>query len=96
MCTSADSISYASAIVVSGNETPPKKIRLFWALIIGFLTIALLRIGSDTEGKTSVDALEAFIIITAIPVTPIILSTLWTASNLALEEYRKLRNKNKR
>ena len=60
------------------------------------LSIALLRIGSDTEGKTSVDALEAFIIITAIPVTPIILSTLWTAPNLALEEYRKLRNKNKR
>ena len=94
MCTSADSISYAAAIVVSGKETPPKKIRLFWALIIGFLTIALLRIGSDTVGKTSIDALQAFIIITAIPVTPIIISTLWTAPTLALKEYRKLRNKN--
>ena len=41
MCTSADSISYAAAIVVSGQENPPKKIRLFWALMIGFLTIAL-------------------------------------------------------
>ena len=96
MCTSADSISYAAAIVVSGKETPPKKIRLFWALIIGFLTIALLRIGSDTVGKTSIDALQAFIIITAIPVTPIIISTLWTAPTLALKEYRKLRNINQR
>ena len=40
MCTSADSISYAAAIVVSGEEIPPQKIRLFWALMIGFLTIA--------------------------------------------------------
>ena len=92
MCTSADSISYAAAIVVSGKETPPKKIRLFWALIIGFLTIALLRIGSDIGGNTSIDALQAFIIITAIPVTPLIISTLWTAPNLAIKEYRKLRN----
>ena len=91
MCTSADSISYAAAIVVSGKETPPKKIRLFWALIIGFLTIALLRIGSDIGDKTSIDALQAFIIITAIPVTPLIISTLWTAPNLALKEYRKLK-----
>ena len=92
MCTSADSISYAAAIVVTGEETPPKKIRLFWALIIGFLTIALLRIGSDIGGKTSIDALQAFIIITAIPVTPIIISTLWTAPNLAIKEYKKLKN----
>ena len=92
MCTSADSISYAAAIVVSGKEIPPKKIRLFWALIIGFLTIALLRIGSDIGGKTSIDALQAFIIITAIPVTPIIISTIWTAPKLAIKEYRKLRS----
>ena len=92
MCTSADSISYSAAIVVSGQEKPPKKIRLFWALIIGFLTIALLRIGSDIGGKTSIDALQAFIIITAIPVTPLIISTIWTAPNLAIKEFRKLRN----
>ena len=93
MSTSADSISYAAAIVVSGQETPPKKIRLFWALMIGFLTVALLRIGSGIGDNTSIDALQAFIIITAIPVTPIIISTIWTAPNLALKEYRKLRNK---
>ena len=61
--------------------------------MIGFLTIALLRIGSDIGGKTSIDALQAFIIITAIPVTPIIISTLWSAPNLAIKEYRKIRSK---
>ena len=91
MCTSADSISYAAAIVVSGKETPPKKIRLFWALMIGFLTIALLRIGTEIGDKTSIDALQAFIVITAVPVTPLIVSTLWTAPKLAFKEYKRLK-----
>lgn len=91
MCTSADSISYAAAIVVSGQENPPKKIRLFWALMIGFLTIALLRIGSEVGDKTSIDALQAFIVITAVPVTPLIISTIWTAPKLALKEYLRLK-----
>ena len=92
MCTSADSISYAAAIVVSGEENPPKKIRLFWALMIGFLTIALLRIGSEVGDKTSIDALQAFIVITAVPVTPLVISTIWTAPKLALKEYKRLKN----
>jgi len=91
MCTSADSISYAAAIVVTGQDIPPKKIRLFWAIIIGVLTIALLRIGTEIGDKTSIDALQAFIVLTAVPVTPLILSTLWTAPKLAFKEYRKLK-----
>ena len=91
MCTSADSISYAAAIVVSGKETPPKKIRLFWALMIGFLTIALLRIGSGVGDQTSIDALQSFIVITAVPVTPLIISTLWTAPKLALKEFARIK-----
>ena len=91
MCTSADSISYAAAIVVSGKETPPKKIRLFWALMIGFLTIALLRIGSGVGDQTSIDALQSFIVITAVPVTPLIISTLWTAPKLALKEFTRIK-----
>ena len=92
MCTSADSISYAAAIVVSGKNIPPKKIRLFWALIIGALTIALLRIGSGIGDSTSIDALQAFIVITAVPVTPLIITTLWTAPKLAIKEFTRLKN----
>tara|TARA_Y100001970_G_scaffold217203_1_gene265971 strand:- start:201 stop:1772 length:1572 start_codon:yes stop_codon:yes gene_type:complete len=92
MCTSADSISYAAAIVVTGKDVPPRKIRLFWALMIGFLTIALLRIGSGIGDQTSINALQAFIVITAVPVTPLIISTLWTAPNLALKEFLKIQS----
>ena len=59
--------------------------------MIGFLTVALLRIGSEVGDKTSIDALQAFIVITAIPVTPLIISTIWTAPRLAIKEYIRLR-----
>ena len=91
MSTSADSISYAAAIVLSGQEVPPKKQRLFWAVLIGLLTISLLRIGGGSSGQTSIDALQSFIILTAIPVTPILLTTLYTAPFLAFKEYRNNR-----
>ena len=88
MSTSADSISYAAAIVLSGEEVPPRRQRLFWAVLIGLLTISLLRIGSDISGQTSIDALQSFIILTAIPVTPILLTTLYTAPYLAFKEFK--------
>ena len=89
MATSADSISYAAAMVVSGQKNPPIILRLFWALIIGLLTIALLRIGSEIGDSTSINALQSFIVITAVPMTPIILSTIWSAPFLTWREYKR-------
>ena len=87
MCTSADSMSYAAAMVVSGRQEPPAALRLFWALIIGSLTLVLLRIGS---GADSIDALQAFIVIAAVPVTPLVLGTLWSAPRLAWKELSRI------
>ena len=89
MCTSADSMSYSAAMVVSGHNEPPALMRLFWALMIGSLTFVLLRIGSDLGDSTSIDALQAFIVITAVPVTPLVLVTLWSAPRLAWQESKR-------
>ena len=89
MCTSADSMSYAAAMVVSGRDEPPTPLRLFWALMIGSLTLVLLRVGSSLTDPTSINALQAFIVITAVPVTPLVLATLWSAPRLAWKEWRR-------
>ena len=49
----------------------------------------LLRIGSGLGDSTSIDALRAFIVITAVPVTPLVLATLWSAPRLAWKEWRR-------
>ena len=89
MATSADSMSYAAAMVVSGQSTPPAVLRLFWALMIGSLTLVLLRIGTSLGDSTSINALQAFIVIAAVPVTPLVLTTLWTAPRLAWREWQR-------
>ena len=89
MATSADSMSYAAAMVVSGERTPARWLRLFWALMIGSLTLVLLRIGTGVGDSTSINALQAFIVIAAVPVTPLVLVTLWTAPRLAWKEWQR-------
>ena len=89
MATSADSMSYAAAMVVSGKSEPSPWLRLFWALMIGTLTLVLLRIGTRLGDSTSIDALQAFIVIAAVPVTPLVLVTLWTAPRLAWKEWQR-------
>merc|ERR1712216_571024 len=89
MCTSADSMSYAAAMVVSGRNEPSQGLRLFWALMIGSLTLVLLRIGTGLGDSTSIDALQAFIVIAAVPVTPLVLATLWSAPRLAWKEAKR-------
>ena len=60
-----------------------------WALMIGSLTLVLLRIGSGLGYSTSIDALQPFIVITAVPVTPLVLATLWSAPRLAWREAKR-------
>jgi choline-glycine betaine transporter len=76
-------------MVVSGELEPAPWLRLFWALMIGSLTLVLLRIGSNLGDSTSIDALQAFIVIAAVPVTPLVLISMWTAPRLAWKEWRR-------
>ncbi len=55
--------------------------------MIGSLTLVLLRIGTSLGESTSIDALQAFIVITAVPLlTSLVLLTLWSAPRLAVKE----------
>ncbi|MGM8214912.1 BCCT family transporter [Bacillaceae bacterium W0354] len=87
VATTADSMAYASAVAVTGNDDPSKYIRVFWALIFGAVAIALLIIGGEGE---SVGLLQNFIVFTAVPVSLLILPPVWdsvkVANKLAIEQ----------
>ena len=80
LATTADSMAYAISVVVSGKATPPVAQRLAWACGMGILTALLL-----LSGKGSIDALQQFIVVTAVPVTLILVTTAFTAP-MALRE----------
>ncbi|QKS70577.1 BCCT family transporter [Paenalkalicoccus suaedae] len=82
--TTADSMSYTIAVAITGNETPKKALRVFWALLMGAVASILLFIG-----ESSVDALQSFIVATAVPVSILLLPTLWLAPRVAKELYHE-------
>lgn len=80
LATTGDSMSYTIAMSVTGDETPRMSIRIFWAVMMGAVAAVLLKVGG-------VQALQSFIVATAVPVSLILLPMLWTAPKTAAEMY---------
>lgn len=80
VATTVDSMAYTISMAITGSDSPSKSLRVFWALIMGFVAAVLISLG---EG--SVNSLQSFIIVTAIPVSIIILPTVWLAPKVAKE-----------
>ena len=53
-------------------------VRVFWVAIMAVISIILINIG---EG--SIDAIQSFIIVTAVPISIIMLPVVWTAPKIA-------------
>lgn len=84
VATTGDSMSYAMAVTVSGDDTPPAGLRVFFALLMGALATVLIALGSG-----GVDALQAFIVITAVPVGLYLLPTLALGPKVAIDLARE-------
>src|SRR5690625_3958504 len=78
VATTADTISYTVAVTLTGNDQPQRWLRIFWALIFGALSVVFLVIG---EG--GITAIQNFIVVTAVPVSILLLPTLWLAPQVA-------------
>lgn len=76
--TTADSMAYTISVAITGDGLPPKSMRVFWAIIMGAVAIVLLMI---SEG--GIQAIQSFIVVTAIPVSLLLLPTLWGAPKTA-------------
>ncbi|MDO7680516.1 MAG: BCCT family transporter, partial [Burkholderiaceae bacterium] len=74
VATTGDSMTYVIAKTMSNNEEPATAVRAFWAIAMGVTAIILVSLGASGIGK-----LQSFIVITAVPVSLILLPSLWDA-----------------
>jgi len=78
VATTGDSMSYSIAMVGAGHDEPQPWIRVFWGGAMALMAAILLYMGAGQIG-----VLQQFIVITAIPVSLIILPSLWTGPRAA-------------
>lgn len=77
LATSADSMAYAISMIVTRQETPPALYRAFYAVAMGAVAGALILMG---EG--SIHALQSFIVVTALPVSLLMATLVFTVPGL--------------
>lgn len=78
VATTGDSMSYAIAMVGAGHDEPNPWVRVFWGGAMAMMAAILLYMGAGQIG-----VLQQFIVLTAIPVSLIILPSLWTGPQAA-------------
>ncbi len=78
VATTGDSMSYAIAAVGAGHDEPHYLVRAFWGGAMALMAAILLYMGAGQIG-----VLQQFIVLTAIPVSLIILPSLWTGPKAA-------------
>ena len=78
VATTGDSMTYTISMVMTGTDNPPAPLRIFWGVIMGVLAMILVSVGSG-----GIATLQYFIVVTAVPVSIILLPSLWTAPMIA-------------
>jgi len=77
-------MSLSIAICVTGQDDPPRSMRVFWAITMGAVAAILIKMGAGGIG-----ALQSFIVVTAVPVGFIMLPTLWGGVSMAKKLYNE-------
>ena len=78
VATTGDSMTYAVSMVMTGTDHPQSALRVFWGIMMGVVAALLISIGSG-----GISALQSFIVVTAVPVSLVLLPSLWTAPQIA-------------
>jgi choline-glycine betaine transporter len=74
VATTGDSMTYCLSVAMSNNDHPSTPVRVFWGITMGLMALILISIGSGGISK-----LQSFIVITAVPVSLVLLPSLWDA-----------------
>ncbi|MEH6576422.1 MAG: BCCT family transporter [Amphritea sp.] len=80
VATTGDSMTYCVSMVMTGTDHPQSSVRVFWGIMMGVVAALLISIGSG-----GISALQSFIVVTAVPVSLVLLPSLWTAPQIALK-----------
>jgi choline-glycine betaine transporter len=83
VATTSDSMSYVIAATMS-DDNPSPMLRAFWGLSMGVMALILISTGSG-----GISSLQSFIVVTAVPVSLILLPSLWDALRITLALGRK-------
>ncbi|MGI9278365.1 MAG: BCCT family transporter [Endozoicomonas sp.] len=78
VATTGDSMTYAISMVMTGTDSPQASVRVFWGIMMGVTAALLISIGSG-----GISALQSFIVVTAVPVSLVLLPSLWNAPQIA-------------
>ncbi|WP_152479517.1 BCCT family transporter [Halomonas sp. THAF12] len=84
VATTGDSMSYAISVVGAGHDAPNVLVRAFWGIAMALMAAILLYMGAG-----QISALQQFIVITAIPVSLVLLPSLWTGPRAAMAMARE-------
>ncbi|WP_258871526.1 BCCT family transporter, partial [Halobacillus trueperi] len=76
--TTSDSMSYTIAMAVTGEGNPQSWLRIFWAVLMGAIAVILL-----ITGDSGITQLQNFIVVTAVPVSILLLPMIWLAPKVA-------------
>ncbi|MEX0449040.1 BCCT family transporter [Spiribacter sp. 221] len=84
VATTGDSMSYTISMVATGHDRPSTIVRAFWGIALAVMAGILLYMGAG-----QISALQQFIVVTAIPVSLILLPSLWTGPKAAYAMARR-------
>ena len=74
VATTGDSMTYVLSVAMSNDDHPATPVRVFWGVAMGLMAVILISIGSGGISK-----LQSFIVVTAVPVSVVLLPSLWDA-----------------
>lgn len=84
VATTGDSMTYVISVAMSDQDRASLPVRVFWGIGMGLMAIILISLGSGGVGK-----LQSFIVVTAVPVSLVLLPSLWDAVRITLAKGRE-------
>ena len=80
VATTGDSMTYVISVAMSNEDRSSTPVRVFWGVSMGAMALILISLGSGGVSK-----LQSFIVVTAVPVSLVLLPSLWDSVRIVLQ-----------